>query len=120
MPVNHPLASSTVVSLEELHILLDEGVMHEPLMIFEQYNFEPDTQYRVYDPYAIMSMIEHGLGISILPKLLLHKCIEKHLSFYYPNHYFCILTLSLKGIGKFNVFAFILFSLYILFYNRHS
>jgi DNA-binding transcriptional LysR family regulator len=74
MPINHPLASSTVVSLEELHILLDEGVMHEPLMIFEQYNFEPDTQYRVYDPYAIMSMIEHGLGISILPKLLLHKC----------------------------------------------
>ncbi|MCY9141372.1 LysR family transcriptional regulator substrate-binding protein [Peribacillus frigoritolerans] len=78
MPVNHPLTSSTVVSLEELlkdpYILLDEGVIHEPLMGFKQYDFEPDTQYWVYDPYAIMSMIEHGLGISILPKLLLHKC----------------------------------------------
>jgi DNA-binding transcriptional LysR family regulator len=102
MPVNHPLASSTVVSLEELlkdpYILLDEGVIHEPLMIFKQYDFEPDTQYRVYDPYAIMSMIEYGLGISILPKLLLINV---------PS--------SLKGIGKSNVFAFILFSLYILF-----
>ncbi|MEW5553397.1 LysR family transcriptional regulator substrate-binding protein [Peribacillus frigoritolerans] len=77
MPVNHPLASSTVVSLEELlkdPYILFEGVIHEPLMIFKQYDFEPDTQYRVYDPYAIMSMIEHGLGISSLPKLLLHKC----------------------------------------------
>ncbi|MED4689331.1 LysR family transcriptional regulator substrate-binding protein [Peribacillus frigoritolerans] len=53
---------------------MGEGVIHKPLMIFKQYDFKPDTQYRVYDPYAIMSMIEHGLGISILPKLLLHKC----------------------------------------------
>ncbi|WHY96613.1 LysR family transcriptional regulator [Peribacillus simplex] len=78
MPVDHPLASSTKVSLKELlkdpYILLDEGVINEPLIIFNQYNFEPDTQYRVYDPYAIMSMIEKELGISILPKLLLNKC----------------------------------------------
>lgn len=78
MPVDHPLASSTKVSLKELlkdpYILLDEGVINEPLIIFKQYNFEPDTQYRVYDPYAIMSMIEKELGISILPKLLLNKC----------------------------------------------
>lgn len=78
MPVDHPLASSTKVSLKELlkdpYILLDEGVINEPLIIFKQYNFEPDTQYRVFDPYAIMSMIEQELGISILPKLLLNKC----------------------------------------------
>jgi DNA-binding transcriptional LysR family regulator len=52
------------------YILLDEGVIHGPSLIFKPYNFEPDTQYRVYDPYAIMSMIEQGLGISIFPKLL--------------------------------------------------
>ncbi|WP_260287113.1 LysR family transcriptional regulator [Peribacillus aracenensis] len=78
MPMNHPLASSTKVSLKELlkdpYILLDEGVINEPLIGFKQYNFEPDTQYRVFDPYAIMSMIEQELGISILPKLLLNKC----------------------------------------------
>lgn len=78
MPVNHPLASSTKVSLKELlkdpYILLDEGVINEPLIGFKQYNFEPNTQYRVFDPYAIMSMIEQELGISILPKLLLNKC----------------------------------------------
>ncbi|MFJ7928968.1 LysR family transcriptional regulator [Peribacillus sp. NPDC096448] len=78
MPLDHPLASSTEVSLEELlkdpYILLDEGVIHEPLLIFKKCHLEPDIQYRVYDPYAIMSMIEHGLGISILPKLLLNKC----------------------------------------------
>ncbi|MFF2496883.1 LysR family transcriptional regulator substrate-binding protein [Peribacillus sp. NPDC058075] len=39
MPVDHPLASSTKVSLEDLlkdpYILLDEGVINEPLLIFK-------------------------------------------------------------------------------------
>jgi DNA-binding transcriptional LysR family regulator len=55
-------------------VLLDEGVINEPLIIFKQNNFEPNIEYEVHDPYAIMSMIEQGLGISILPKLLLNRC----------------------------------------------
>ena len=78
LPVNHPLAKFSEVSLNELtndpYILLDEGVINEPLTIFKQNNFEPNIEYEVHDPYAIMSMIEQELGISILPKLLLNRC----------------------------------------------
>lgn len=78
LPINHPLAVQENVLLEALiiepYISLDEGVANEPLTIFKQNHFEPNTQYRVDDPYAIISMIEQGLGISILPKLLLKKC----------------------------------------------
>lgn len=78
LPANHPLTASTKVSLKELtkepYILLEEGEISEPLTIFKQNNFEPNIHYRVHDDYAIMSMIEQGLGISILPKLVLSRC----------------------------------------------
>lgn len=53
---------------------LDEGGLSEPLTVFKQNKFEPNIQFRIYDDYAIMSMIEKGLGISILPKLVLSRC----------------------------------------------
>lgn len=78
LPTDHPLAAYDKVTLKDLtngsYILLDEGEISEPLTIFKQYNFEPNIQYRVHDDYTIMSMIEQGLGISILPKLVLSRC----------------------------------------------
>jgi DNA-binding transcriptional LysR family regulator len=78
LPINHPLTNQDKVTLKELtndpYILLDEGDISEPLTIFNQNNFLPNIQYRVQDDYSIMSMVEQGLGISILPKLVLTKC----------------------------------------------
>lgn len=78
LPVDHPLAANSTVLLKELtnvpYIFLDEGEISEPLTIFKQNNFEPNIQYRVHDAYWIMSMIEQGLGVSILPKLVLNRC----------------------------------------------
>ncbi|GGA26239.1 LysR family transcriptional regulator [Psychrobacillus lasiicapitis] len=78
LSANHPLATAEKVTLKELtegpYILLDEGEINEPLTIFKQNNLEPNIQYRVHDDYTIMSMIEQGLGISILPKLVLSRC----------------------------------------------
>lgn len=77
LPSNHPLVSNTYVSIKELvnepFILLDEGQLSEPLEFFKQNNLQPNIQYRVYDDYTIMSMIEKGLGIAILPKLVLTR-----------------------------------------------
>ena len=33
----------------------------------------PDVKYTTWDDYAIMSMVESGLGISILPELILRR-----------------------------------------------
>ncbi|WP_413380858.1 LysR family transcriptional regulator [Alkalihalobacillus sp. 1P02AB] len=78
MPENHPLAEHNNISIKELmnepYILLDEGLVNEPLTIFKQNNIEPNIHYRVHDIFAIMSMVEQGLGISILPRLVLNRC----------------------------------------------
>ena len=77
LPSNHPLTTKNKVSLKELteepFILLNEGQLSEPLEIFKKHNLTPNIQYRVYDDYTIMSMVESGLGISILPKLVLSR-----------------------------------------------
>ncbi|MEK4712588.1 LysR family transcriptional regulator [Sporosarcina sp. FSL K6-5500] len=78
LPMDHPLATHRNVSLKELtnepYILLDEGELSEPLTIFKQNNLEPNIQYRVHDDYSIMAMVEQGLGLTILPKLVLNRC----------------------------------------------
>jgi len=78
LPMDHPLAKNRNVSLKELtnepYILLDEGELSEPLTIFKQNNLEPNIQYRVHDDYSIMAMVEQGLGLTILPKLVLNRC----------------------------------------------
>lgn len=38
-----------------------------------QGGFQPHVQYRVKDDYTIMSLVENGLGISVLPKLVLNR-----------------------------------------------
>jgi len=77
IPSNHPLACQERVSLQELikepFILLDEGQLSSPLEFFNRNNLQPNIQYRVYDDYTIMAMVEKGLGIAILPKLVISR-----------------------------------------------
>lgn len=77
LPTNHPLATYEKVTLNDLtkeqFILLEEGELSEPLEFFKKHDVKPNIQYRVHDDYTIMSMVEKGLGISILPRLILNK-----------------------------------------------
>lgn len=77
LPIGHPLADKEKVSLSDLtkeqFILLEEGELSEPLEFFKKHHIQPNIQYRVHDDYTIMSMVEKGLGISILPQLVLNK-----------------------------------------------
>lgn len=77
LPCNHELTNKENVTLTELSkepfILLDEGQLSIPLKFFKKNNIEPNIHYRVYDDYTIMSMVEKGLGIAILPELILNK-----------------------------------------------
>lgn len=77
LPCNHQLTNREKVTLKELShesfILLDEGQLSVSLKFFKQNNLQPNIQYRVYDDYTIMSMVEKGLGIAILPELILNK-----------------------------------------------
>lgn len=77
LPLNHPLATAPYIALEDLanepFLLLEEGALSEPLEAFHKVGLEPSVRLRVHDDYSILSMIEAGLGVSILPELVLRK-----------------------------------------------
>ncbi|MCM3740806.1 LysR family transcriptional regulator [Oceanobacillus luteolus] len=77
IPEHHPLTNHSSASLEALStepfILLDQGDWSEPLESFKANGLQPNIEYRVIDDYTIMSMVESGLGISILSELVLNK-----------------------------------------------
>ena len=64
-------------------MLLEKGAKAEVSEIFERCGLTPDVHFTTWDDYAIMSMVESGLGISILPELILrripYKIIAKEL-----------------------------------------
>lgn len=77
LPIGHPLSGRGSVSLEELaaepFIFLFEGALNEPMEVFERRGLTPKAQFSIYDDYTIMSMVEQGLGVSILPELILRR-----------------------------------------------
>ena len=77
LPENHLLADCDVFPVKALcdypFMLLEKGAKAEISEIFEQNAIAPQIHFTTWDDYAIMSMIESGLGISILPELILQR-----------------------------------------------
>lgn len=77
LPKNHRLAKKDKIRLEEIKdepfILLEEGHYSEPINAFHAEGLEPNLKYRLHDDYAIMTMVEAGLGVSILAELVLRR-----------------------------------------------
>ncbi len=77
LPKNHILAKEKVVNLKDIanypYILLEEGHYSEPLEAFKLLGLTPKTKYCIHDDYAILSMVEEGLGVSILAELILKR-----------------------------------------------
>ncbi|MBT1165092.1 LysR family transcriptional regulator [Bifidobacterium felsineum] len=77
LPLDHPLAQLDCVPLKALArepmILLEEGHYSEPLEAFASVGLKPNVRLRIHDDYSIMTMVEAGLGVSILAELILHR-----------------------------------------------
>ena len=57
----------------EPFLLMEKGGKNEISEIFERHHLHPDVKFVTWDDYAIMSMVENGLGIAILPALVLKR-----------------------------------------------
>lgn len=77
LPKDHPLAQNPSVSLQELaaepYLLLEEGRYSEPLEAFRKAGVTPNVRLTMHDDYSILSMVEQGLGYSLLAELVLQK-----------------------------------------------
>ena len=77
LPEGHPLAECEKFPVnalvEEPFMLLEKGARAEVSDIFEKCGLTPKVHFTTWDDYAIMAMVESGLGISILPELILKR-----------------------------------------------
>ena len=78
LPEDHRYANTDKFPVEELckepFILLEKGKNSEVVDFLSRYGLNPDIRFTTWDDYAIMSMVENGLGIAVLPKLILRRC----------------------------------------------
>lgn len=77
LPESHPLADTKTFPAAALEsfpfILLEKNEKADISAILDQYHIKPDIHFTTVDDYAVMSMVEKGLGISILPELILRR-----------------------------------------------
>lgn len=77
LPKGHPLTELDVVPLEKLaqeqFIMLEMGHHSECEEAFNRYKITPNIKYTMHDDYAIMAMVELGMGVSLLADLILNR-----------------------------------------------
>ncbi len=77
LPADHSLAKKERVTPQDLEgqpfMLLEHGGKTEVSELLEKHHVKPDIRFTTWDDYAILSMVESGLGIGILPRLILRR-----------------------------------------------
>lgn len=77
LPEQHHLTKYEKIPIEkisnEIFLTLEEGPENETLNLFSKFNVWPKVKFVSKDDYAIISMVESELGISILPELVLQR-----------------------------------------------
>ena len=78
LPLGHPLAKKKSVKIDELSgvpfLLLEHGGRTEVSDLLESYHVKPEIAFTTWEDYAIMAMVEKGLGVSILTEMILRRC----------------------------------------------
>lgn len=77
LPSGHPLALDDAVPLaalcEEPFLALEHGSDTEVARLFDEAGLNPHVKLTTWDDYAIMAMVEEGLGLAVLPSLILQR-----------------------------------------------
>lgn len=77
LPKGHPLTECAVIEQHALDgqpfLLLEHGGRTEVSDFLTQFSIHPDIRFTTWEDYAILSMAEKGLGIGILPQMILQR-----------------------------------------------
>lgn len=77
LPTSHPLAHRAVFPSEALaeepYIELENGEYSEMDELFRKNGVTPQVRFVISNDYAVMSMVEAGLGFGVLPELILRN-----------------------------------------------
>ena len=77
LPAGHPLAEKETVAIEDLDhlpfLLLEHGGKTEVSDLLERFHVQPDIRFTTWEDFAIMAMVEKGMGIGILPDMILQR-----------------------------------------------
>ncbi len=77
LPPGHRLAEKDSIDIKELQgmpfLLLEHGGKTEVSMLLERFHVQPDIRFTTWEDFAIMAMVEKGMGVSILPDMILRR-----------------------------------------------
>ena len=80
LEAGHPLAQQKKVSLEAIKkeplIMSKKGSDNDLRRLLKENNIVPNIKFELADDQAIFSMVEHGMGICILPEMVLYRVPE--------------------------------------------
>ena len=80
MPKGHAFAEHKEIPIEwfenEPFIVSEYSYANEVYQLLKKHKVKPDIKYTMTNDFSIVSMVEHGLGLSILPGLMLRGRTE--------------------------------------------
>ncbi|MEC0370382.1 LysR family transcriptional regulator [Paenibacillus chibensis] len=75
MPPGHPLSGHPSIQYSQIaqepFIMPKEGSDYDVRRVLKKGNIKPPVSFQAADDYAIIAMVENGLGISILPEMII-------------------------------------------------
>ena len=100
LPQSHPLARKKLLDYSDLNdqpfLLLEHGGKTEVSDLLERYQVHPDIRFTTWEDYAIMSMVEKGFGIGVLPDLILKRIPYQIAIRSFKTPYFGEIVLAMK------------------------
>lgn len=97
----HPLANENIISFQRIEteplIRVKKGSDNDLRRILKENKMTPNVRFELEDDQAIFSMVEHGMGISILPELALHRLPKNIRILNFEHEYYRTIGLAAKS-----------------------
>lgn len=101
LPMGHPLTENERVAIEDLNdlpfLLLEHGGKTEVSDLLERYHVKPDIRFTTWEDFAIMAMVEKGLGVGVLPDMILQRTPYKIEIRSFQEPYYRSIGLAMKS-----------------------